>query len=158
MRLTERQLRSIVNEVLVTEAKKVDPDDAIKQIADAAKTIIKFGPMVADHLKTVGEQAAAAEENGVPDLTSDLEDELDAVDKFAWSLKDVGDTEVALDLSRLSVLPAHVKAIKKAMKASSKKSPRAKEEPYRGGGSWHGDRLPGGRKAPVSKRIRDEQW
>jgi len=65
-----------------------------------------------------------------------------------------GDTKlrevIKAEITRLLTLKKTLKLPK------APKKPKA--APYRGGGSWHGGRLPGGRMAPTPRSIRDEQW
>ena len=147
MRLTQRQLRSLVEQAL-TEA-KVDPDDAAKQVQDAVKVLIKFGPMLASELSTAAQEAR---ELGV------VGDMADRLDDTSFTLENVPiEFEKMLDLvNTFKTLKKVVKQTTKGAAKSKKASPKAKEEPYRGGGSWHGGRMPGGRMAP-EKRSK-ESW
>lgn len=148
MRLTQRQLRSLVEQAL-TEA-KVDPDDAAKQVQDAVKVLIKFGPMLASELSTAAQEAR---ELGV------VGDMADRLDDASFTLENVPvEFENMLDLVNTfktlkKVVKQETKGKKVAPKAKAKA--KAKEEPYRGGGSWHGGRMPGGR---MKRDFSKESW
>lgn len=139
MRLTQRQLRSLVEQAL-TEA-KVDPDEAAKQIQNAVKVLVKYGPMVAAELSAVAQEAR---ELGV------VGDMADALDEISFTLENV-----PVEMERMTDLVTTFKTVKKVVKQESKGKPKAKPEPYRGGGSWHGNRMPGGR---MKRDFSKESW
>lgn len=122
MKMTEQQLRSVVKQVL-SEA-KVDPVDAIKQIQDAAKLIIKLAPMVASELSDVAQEARENE------VVGDMADHLDEV---SFTLENVPiEFENMVDLLRT------YKTVRKVTKQASREKPNPDD--YAGPTGYMGSR------------------
>ena len=112
MKLTEQQLRILINEIIVEgRKKKPTEDEAVKQIEDAYKTIMRYHMYVADYLDDLSKDIA--ESAGDPGEGAELEELAEYLENF---YAPEGDIE---HLSRV------VKAAKKAIKSRAKSDARA---------------------------------
>lgn len=141
MRLTQRQLRSLVEQAL-TEA-KVDPDDAAKQVQDAVKVLIKFGPMLASELSTAAQEAR---ELGV------VGDMADRLDDASFTLENV-----PIEFEKMLDLVNTFKTLKKVVKQTTReqvKTAKASEKK----GQVRRKRRPGGGRASLGFGIPEDSW
>lgn len=89
MKLSERQLRALVSQV-IGEAKVV-PDDAVQQVQDAVKVLIKFGPALVSHFDDLSRQFQAFEDYAAADIVRRMDNVSFVLDKLPMDLEELDD-------------------------------------------------------------------